>query len=157
AHRRRALGLCLGRGPQACAHKKGSEVVSTRSSVRSRASTAPSADARVATYDWRAVAGELDGFGCAVLPTLLSADECRSIAALYPDESHFRSHVVMARHGFGKGEYRYFKYPLPDLIGGLRTALYPRLADIANAWNKRLGSGERYPAEHAAFLKQCHK
>jgi hypothetical protein len=114
-------------------------------------------EARVATYDWRALAGELDNFGCAVLPKLLSSEECRAIAALYPDESHFRSHVHMARHGFGKGEYRYFKYPLPDLVGGLRTALYPHLADVANEWNLRMGIDERYPADHASFLKLCHE
>jgi hypothetical protein len=115
-----------------------------------------SAEARVVAYDWNALAGELDGFGCAVLPKLLTPKECRGIAALYPDESHFRSHVIMARHGFGKGEYRYFKYPLPDLLGGLRTALYPRLAGVANAWNERMGIAERYPDEQASFLQQCH-
>ncbi|MGE6784207.1 2OG-Fe(II) oxygenase [Ensifer adhaerens] len=115
------------------------------------------AQARIATYDWKALAGELDGFGCAALPKLLTPEECSDVASLYADESHFRSHIVMARHGFGKGEYRYFKYPLPDLIGGIRTALYPRLADIANAWNERLGLGERFPGEHAAFLQQCHE
>jgi uncharacterized protein len=115
-----------------------------------------SADARVAAFDWQALAGELDTYGCAVLPALLSPDECRTIAALYPDERHFRSHVVMARHGFGKGEYRYFKYPLPTLIGHLRTALYPHLAGVANAWNERMGIEERYPDDHASFLARCH-
>ncbi|MCQ4628412.1 2OG-Fe(II) oxygenase [Shinella sp. CPCC 100929] len=119
-------------------------------------SVATSAEARVAAYDWKALAGELDGFGCAVLPKLLTLEECRGIAALYPDESHFRSHIVMARHGFGKGEYRYFKYPLPDLLGSLRTALYPHLASVANVWNERMGIAERYPGEHAPFLQQCH-
>jgi hypothetical protein len=93
---------------------------------------------------------------CAVLLNLLSADECRGIVGLYSDESHFRSHVHMARHGFGKGEYRYFKYPLPQVIGGLRTALYPHLATIANEWNGRMAIPERYPATHASFLKRCH-
>ena len=88
---------------------------------------------------------------------MLSGEECRAIAALYPDEQHFRSHIHMARHGFGRGEYRYFKYPLPDVIGGLRTALYPRLAGVANAWNERMGLGERYPGDHAEFLARCHK
>jgi hypothetical protein len=87
---------------------------------------------------------------------LLSPEECREIARLYDDESRFRSHIHMARHGFGKGEYRYFKYPLPDLIGGLRTALYPRLADVANDWNERMRMGLRYPEHHADFLKKCH-
>ena len=125
-------------------------------STISPASAVASAEARVAAYDWKALAGELDSFGCAVLAKLLAPEECRAIAGLYPDESHFRSHIVMARHGFGKGEYRYFKYPLPDLLGGLRTALYPRLADVANEWNVRMGIDERYPDEHASFLKQCH-
>jgi len=125
-------------------------------STISPASAVASAEARVAAYDWKALAGELDSFGCAVLAKLLAPEECRAIAGLYPDESHFRSHIVMARHGFGKGEYRYFRYPLPDLLGGLRTALYPRLADVANEWNVRMGIDERYPDEHASFLKQCH-
>jgi uncharacterized protein len=115
-----------------------------------------SAEAQVAAYDWQALARELDTYGCAVLPRLLSSEECRTIAALYPDESHFRSHVQMARHGFGKGEYRYFKYPLPDLVAGLRTALYPRLARVANAWNGRMRIDERYPDDHASFLARCH-
>jgi hypothetical protein len=115
-----------------------------------------SSEARVAAYDWQALAGELDNYGCAVLPKLLSPEECRAIAGLYSDESQFRSHIIMARHGFGKGEYRYFKYPLPDLLAGLRTALYPRLAGVANEWNGRMGNEGRYPADHASFLKQCH-
>ena len=125
--------------------------------MNAHASTkAMSAEARAANYDWEALAGELDGYGCAVLPRLLAPEECRAIAALYPDERHFRSHIVMARHGFGKGEYRYFKYPLPELLGGLRSALYPRLASVANAWNDRMGLDERYPDAHATFLQQCH-
>jgi hypothetical protein len=115
-----------------------------------------SAETRVGAYDWQALTGELDAYGCAVLPKVLSGEECRSIAALYSDERHFRSHVHMARHGFGKGEYRYFKYPLPDLLDGLRTALYPRLAGVANEWNVRMGIDERYPDDHASFLKRCH-
>jgi len=115
-----------------------------------------SAEARVAAYAWEAVTRELDTYGCAVLPKLLSLEECRMIAALYADERHFRSHVVMARHGFGKGEYRYFAYPLPGLIDGLRTALYPHLSDVANTWNERMGIDRRYPADHASFLEQCH-
>ncbi|EJJ31242.1 2OG-Fe(II) oxygenase [Rhizobium sp. CF142] len=115
------------------------------------------AEARVASYDWQSLASELDNYGCAVLPQLLSPDECLSIAMLYPHESHFRSHIHMARHGFGKGEYRYFKYPLPGLLGGLRTALYPHLADVANQWNARMGIDERYPDAHPSFLEQCHK
>jgi len=85
-----------------------------------------------------------------------SPGECRAIAALYADENHFRSHIHMARHGFGKGEYRYFKYPLPDLVGSLRTVLYPHLAYVANEWNARMGIDERYPNDHASFLSRCH-
>src|SRR5262245_53114617 len=125
----------------------------SRSSTISSASAVMSAAARVAAYDWQALEVELDTYGCAVLPKLLSPKECRTIAALYSDESHFRSHIHMARHGFGKGEYRYFKYPLPDLLGELRTVFYPRLAGIANQWNGRMGLDERYPADHASFLR----
>ena len=112
---------------------------------------------RVARYDWSTLALDLSNYGCAVLEKLLTPEECAAIAALYPHEEHFRSHIHMARHGFGKGEYRYFKYPLPELLGGLRTALYPRLAPIANDWNERMGEARRYPGEHAAFLALCHE
>jgi hypothetical protein len=120
------------------------------------APTDSSAAARIARYSWPQLTDELNSHGCAVLEKLLTPEECREVAALYPQESHFRSHVHMARHGFGKGEYRYFRYPLPELIAGLRTALYPHLADVANAWNGRMGVTKRYPTEHAAFLAQCH-
>jgi uncharacterized protein len=120
------------------------------------ASAVTCAETRIAAYDWQELAGQLSSHGCAVLPKLLSPQECRTIAALYPDESHFRSHIHMARHGFGKGEYRYFKYPLPNLVDSLRTALYPHLASVANDWNSRMGIGERYPDDHASFLKRCH-
>lgn len=112
---------------------------------------------RVKALDWNNAIKELSDHGAAVLPDLLTAQECRKIASLYPDDSQFRSHVIMARHGFGKGEYKYFAYPLPDLIGGLRTALYPRLAPIANVWNERMGIDLRYPARHKEFLDLCHK
>jgi uncharacterized protein len=111
---------------------------------------------RVAGYDWDAIGAELNAYGCAVLPNLLTTTECRGIAALYPAEKHFRSHIHMARHGFGKGEYRYFKYPLPAPIGELRTALYGRIVPFANAWNERMKVAVRYPAQHAEYLKACH-
>jgi hypothetical protein len=114
------------------------------------------AEARVGRYDWNALSTELSGYGCAVVEKLLTPEECAQIAALYPQEEHFRSHIHMARHGFGKGEYRYFKYPLPNLLGGLRTALYPHLASVANDWNERMGTDQRYPQQHAEFLKACH-
>ncbi|WP_367615351.1 2OG-Fe(II) oxygenase [Teichococcus aerophilus] len=92
-----------------------------------------------------------------MLPNLLDAATCRRLAALYAEEAHFRSHIIMARHGFGKGEYRYFRYPLPDPIGTLRTALYARLAPVANGWNERMGIETRYPAEHQTFVETCHQ
>ncbi len=115
------------------------------------------AERRVGQYDWNTIGSTLDAFGCAVLPSLLTASECRETAALYPREEYFRSHVRMARHGFGKGEYRYFQYPLPGLIGDLRTALYARAVIFANAWNERISSDLRYPSDHADYLKICHE
>jgi hypothetical protein len=112
---------------------------------------------RVAKVDWGQVAQDLDARGNAVLEGLLSLDECRALAALYPRANLFRSRVIMARHGFGRGEYQYFNYPLPDLIGGLRTALYPRLAPIANRWNQAMGIDVRYPRDHADFIARCHE
>jgi O-6-methylguanine DNA methyltransferase len=112
---------------------------------------------RVARIDWGRAAAELDAAGSAILPNLLSEAECRAIAALYPDEAQFRSRIVMSRHGFGKGEYKYFAYPLPDLIAALRSALYGRLAPIANSWNERMSLDGRYPETHAAFLDSCHQ
>jgi hypothetical protein len=128
----------------------------TLKSIPAAAPDAVPADARVAALDWPSLNARLDGFGNALIEGLLSPEECREIAELYPDDGQFRSHVHMARHGFGKGEYKYFGYPLPSLISGLRTALYPRLATVANAWNERMGMDQRYPAKHAEFLKQCH-
>jgi hypothetical protein len=115
------------------------------------------AEARVDRYDWRALAAEVSGYGCAILEKLLEPDECAFVAALYSHEENFRSHVVMARHGFGKGEYRYFKYPLPPLVGELRSALYSRLAPIANEWSERMGEEARYPVAHAEFLEACRR
>jgi hypothetical protein len=111
---------------------------------------------RIGSYDWAAIGSDLDNVGCAVLEKLLTPNECQDIAALYPHEQYFRSHIHMARHGFGKGEYRYFKYPLPDLVSELRTTLYSRVVTFANAWNERMSIGARYPKEHANFLKACH-
>jgi len=129
----------------------------TKTSAALTAADETSVDRRIDAYDWNAIGNDLDGFGCAVLPGLLTADECGDIAALYPHEEHFRSHIHMARHGFGKGEYRYFKYPLPALIAELRTALYARVVTFANAWNERMNIATRYPKAHADYLKICHK
>jgi hypothetical protein len=121
-----------------------------------RRATQPDIAARVDAIDWAQAAGELDAHGCTVLKGLLSQDECRALAALYADDKHFRSRIVMARHGFGRGEYKYFSYPLPDLIAELRPALYARLRDVANRWNEAMSIDLRYPAAHEAFLKRCH-
>src|SRR5581483_11859694 len=115
------------------------------------------APTRVEAMDWPGITTHLDGNGWAVLSGLLSAAECHAIAGLYGEDDIFRSHIVMGRHGFGRGEYKYFSYPLPDLVAGLRTALYPRLAPIANRWNESMGIAVRYPAAHADFIKRCHK
>ena len=111
---------------------------------------------RVSALAWDRVASELDAHGCAVLERLLAPEACAGLAALYPDDGHFRSRVVMGRHGFGRGEYKYFGYPLPEPIAGLRTALYARLAPVANRWNEALRLDVRYPAEHRDFLARCH-
>jgi hypothetical protein len=112
--------------------------------------------ARVAAIDWEQAEGDLDAQGCAVLKGLLLRDECSTLASLYPDDQHFRSRVVMGRHGFGRGEYKYFSYPLPSVIAELRPALYARLCGIANRWNEAMGIDIRYPGDHGAFLKRCH-
>jgi hypothetical protein len=117
----------------------------------------PSVEDRLAVIDWPAVERDLDGQGSAVIPGLLSPAECNAVAGLYAQEAGFRSRVVMGRHGFGRGEYRYFAYPLPDLVQDLRTGLYPRLAPLANRWNALMGIGVRYPDTHAEFLDRCHQ
>jgi len=106
--------------------------------------------------DWARLAAELDAQGAATISQLLSRDQCDELAAMYGDDSRFRSRVVMARHGFGSGEYKYFSYPLPPLIDELRASFYPRLVPIANRWATALGSAVQYPADHASFLARCH-
>ncbi|OHD01592.1 MAG: proline hydroxylase [Sphingopyxis sp. RIFCSPHIGHO2_01_FULL_65_24] len=111
---------------------------------------------RVDAIDWPAVTASLDAEGWAVVPGLLAGAECDALATRYDATNGFRSHVHMARHGFGRGEYRYFSYPLPPLVADLRTALYARLAPIANRWHARMGMAERFPEAHADFLARCH-
>jgi uncharacterized protein len=115
------------------------------------------ARARLDAVDWTRVAQELDEQGAAAVEALLTPTECRDAAALYAREDLFRSRVVMAQHGFGRGEYKYFAYPLPGLVERLRTAAYPRLAPIANRWNTAMQVPLRYPASHAAYLEVCHR
>jgi hypothetical protein len=113
-------------------------------------------DERLNALDWRRISQELDNQGSVVLERLASADECRALAAMYVKDEFFRSSVVMGRHGFGRGEYKYFSYPLPDVIAELRAGLYPRLAPVANRWNAAMGIEIRYPEKHAEFIRRCH-
>jgi hypothetical protein len=112
---------------------------------------------RTEAFDWARVAQDLDARGSAVLERLLSREECQELAALYPEESIFRSRIVMGRHGFGRGEYQYFSYPLPEIIQGLRTALYARLVPLANRWNESMEIDVRYPPHHVDFIARCHE
>ncbi len=112
---------------------------------------------RIERYDWDVIGSDLRAFGAAVLDKLLTPGECEAISALYPREEHFRSHIHMARHGFGRGEYRYFKYPLPSLIAELRAELYARVMTFANEWNARMNVTVRYPEAHADYLTLCHR
>jgi len=119
-------------------------------------STVAAARIRLARIDWTKVGVDLDSHGAATLPGLLEGAECGMLSALYPQQQPFRRRVVMSRHGFGRGEYKYFRYPLPQTVTTLRTALYPRLAPIANSWNEHMGLAVRYPDRHAAFIRRCH-
>jgi uncharacterized protein len=102
------------------------------------------------------VSKDLDAQGCAMIEGLITPEECDALAGLYPEDGIFSSRVVMGQHGFGRGEYKYFSYPLPDIIAGLRTVIYPRLAPIANRWNAAMGINVRYPEKHADFIARCH-
>jgi uncharacterized protein len=134
----------------------GSRARSERPIEAADAKTSAPVAERIASLAWDRIAEDLDRYGCAVTGPVLGAAQCRSLTGLYPHDEYFRSRVVMRRHGFGSGEYKYFNAPLPDPIGALRSALYPRLAPIANRWNERMGLEPRYPAEHEPFLRKCH-
>ena len=112
---------------------------------------------RVKATDWPRVEDDLDQFGCAVIERLLAPSECDALIDQYPRDALYRSRVVMERHGFGRGEYKYFGYPLPALIEGLRTAVYPHLAPVANRWNDIMKIDARYPARHTEFIERCHR
>ncbi|QXI03056.1 2OG-Fe(II) oxygenase [Pseudomonas monsensis] len=111
---------------------------------------------RLAELDWAGLEQQLDRDGCAIIRSLLSAASCEHLSALYPQTGPFRSQVIMARHGFGRGEYKYFRYPLPAPIQRLRTALYPCLVPVANRWYARMNLPERFPPGHDEFLQHCH-
>jgi hypothetical protein len=116
-----------------------------------------SIDERVARIDWTEAESHLDSHGWATIGRILDAGECRAASGLYDDDRRFRSRVVMARHGFGRGEYKYFSYPLPSIVSDLREALYRRLAPIANRWNQSMRIEVRYPLRHADFQRRCHE
>ncbi|CAB3858081.1 2OG-Fe(II) oxygenase [Achromobacter animicus] len=118
--------------------------------------TTTPADALLAQQDWNRAVADLDAHGNAILPALLTPAQCIALSDAYDHDDRYRSRIVMARHGFGRGEYKYFRYPLPDLIAHLRGALYTQLAPIANRWNRQMGIGVQYPADHADFLARCH-
>jgi hypothetical protein len=126
-----------------------------RSAHARKVETSDVAD-RVAALDWTSISTQLDQFGCATTGPLLSAEECAAVSSRYDDDKLYRSRVIMARHGFGRGEYKYFAYPLPDIVTSLRASLYPPLAAIANRWNEQMGTDQRFPAGHAAYLNRCH-
>lgn len=111
---------------------------------------------RIDALPWPDLVERLDSQGFVTTGTLLSAEECSALAALYDQPEPFRNRVVMARHGFGQGEYRYFKYPLPDTVQTLRERTYPHLAPLANRWQQMMGQAEKFPAQHAGYIAQCH-
>jgi hypothetical protein len=112
---------------------------------------------RIDAFDWPRVTADLDAHGCSVVRGVLTAGQCTALAKMYAADEPFRSRIVMARHAFGRGEYKYFAYPLPAVVAALRTALYPRLSAIANDWNERMRIRVRYPDDHAAYLDRCHR
>jgi uncharacterized protein len=112
---------------------------------------------RVAALDWPRITDDLDAHGCATASSVLRPEECKALVETYSVEERFRRRIVMAQHGLRRGEYKYFAYPLPDVIAELRTALYPPLAAIANRWSESMGTPARYPSDHAAFLQRCHR
>ena len=129
----------------------------TVSRERAPASAACALAADVAALDWASIAAQLDSYGCATTGVLLKPAQCAALAGTYASDALFRGRIVMARHGFGRGEYKYFAYPLPELVAELRAALYPPLADIANRWNAAMGIDLAYPRDHASYLARCRK
>ena len=130
--------------------------MSTRIERESTITSAKDIAQRVKTIEWERVSQDLDAQGSAIVKHLITPAECDGLAQLYLEDGIFRSRVVMAQHGFGRGEYKYFSYPLPDIIAGLRTAIYPHLAPIANRWNTAMGIDVLYPEKHADFIARCH-
>ena len=117
----------------------------------------PAITAKISALDWPRIGADLDSSGVANAGAILTPTECTKLAALYTDDTHFRSRIVMARHGFGSGEYKYLNYPLPDLAGHMRASLYPHLASIANRWATSLGGAQTFPLTLDAMLARCHE
>lgn len=132
-------------------------LLESQSSDLHHATSRDSPEARIAASDWTAFEGSLARDGYAVLPALLTPEQCREVAGYFPQDERFRSRIVMERYAFGRGEYKYFSYPLPDLVGRLRQALYPHLAPIANRWHAAMRMEERFPSSHAEFREVCHR
>jgi uncharacterized protein len=124
--------------------------------VKSVVASALEAAIPLDALDWPTIESDLDAYGCAIAPRLLSGEACRELQALYADDARFRSRIVMAAHGFGRGEYKYFADPLPEPIVALRRGFYSRLAPVADRWNAAMGVSVRYPAAHEAFRARCH-
>src|SRR5262249_42994989 len=143
-------------GFRACRRCRPDEAIPMARSPRVSTPSTSAIAERVAALDWTTIAAELDARGCATSGVLLMRAETAALTATYDNDALFRSRIVMARHGFGRGEYKYFAYPLPDDIAALRTSLYPPLAAIANRWNEAMGIEPRYPDAHEAFLARCH-
>jgi hypothetical protein len=129
----------------------------TTDARRARLAVPPRLSERIAALDWAEVSTELDIHGCATIGPLLTTQECAQLIAGYETDERFRSRIIMARHGFGRGEYKYYAYPLPETVAELRAALYPPLAVIANRWHEAMGIAARYPDRHAEFLERCHE
>jgi uncharacterized protein len=144
-----------GAGTTAAQVKEAAMTTPTRR--RSKRAAEDAFEARVRALDWARIGADLAAHGCATTGPLLTDDECVALAGSYGEDARFRSRVIMARHGFGRGEYKYFNYPLPELIATLRAELYPPLAVIANRWNAMLGSEVSYPEKHADYLARCRK
>src|SRR5262249_49987162 len=159
AHGRVAVGLPLGRGAQGrvTQARAGGGMTKTRPVRRTVPREGTDVIRRVAAWDWRALSSGRAASGHAVIGSLLTPAQCAALADLSPEDAHFRRQVVMARHGYGRGEYKYFAYPLPAVVAALRVSLYPPLAQVANRWNEAMGIDVRFPDEHAAFIERCHE
>src|ERR1700730_17306470 len=142
-----------GRPQERASQKRGGSSVNVMQSSRKTVGV----PGHVEAADWENIVNNLDNYGCAVIKGLLEPKECRELSSLYDHDEHFRSRIVMARHGFGRGEYKYWSYPLPETIETLRTTLYPHLAGVANRWNQSMKIDVQYPETHAEYLEQCHK